>query len=313
MKLEVVRIVAHGSDIRELWLWHADGDLPRWKAGAHIGITLPIGPHGQAVKRHYSLIGNPSDRNIYRIAVLKDPNSSGGSRYIHEQVRVGHALDIDPPMNGLHINPDAQDFVLIAGGIGITPFYSMTNALRVLNRQFRLHAMTRSIDRLPMLDEITSLSTEQLHIHITGHSGRPVLAELIGPPAMSRVLYACGPTKLLQAIERDAINLGWSRRNIHFESFGMRIEASDQPLVVHLVQSGTSIQVDPGISILSKLLDAGAFIPHACEKGECGSCYTEIISGTPDHRDVCLSPIQRAAGMCPCVSWASSETLVLNI
>lgn len=316
MKLEVTKTLSHGSDIRELWLMLPDGgDLPEWEAGAHIGVTIPGNrddvTHG--LKRHYSLVGNPGDAKHYRIVVLKEIDSTGGSKYIHEHVDVGQLLDVEPPKNGFPLDPDARDFVLIAGGIGITPFYSMVSTLQTLKRRFKLHVLTRSIERLPKIDGIGSLSRDQLHIHVTGDGDRPSLAGLVGLPAKARALYACGPNGLLQDIEREAIGLGWSRDNIHFESFGVRRETQEHVVTVHLSQSGITVQVTPGTSILDGLLEAGAFLSYQCGRGECGFCYSEVISGEPIHRDVCLTSSQRAIGMCPCVSWASSETLVLDL
>lgn len=316
MRLEVTKVHRHSPNICELWMMLPDrSDLPEWEAGAHISLVLPVDLEGVTceLKRQYSLVGSPGVSGIYRIVVLKEECGRGGSRYIHEQVRVGQLLDVEPPVNGFPLDLHADEFVLIAGGIGITPFYSMASSLLAQKHPFKLHILTRTIDQLPLFGEIASLSTDQLHLHITGNGNRPSLADLIGVPGEGRAVYACGPNGLMQEVEQVASSLGWKKDSIHFESFGARRESEDHSISVHLAQSGLTIPVSPGTPILRSLIEAGVFAPFDCERGECGACYTSVVSGQPIHRDVCLTAEQRVAGMCTCVSWADTETLVLDL
>lgn len=126
-------------------------------------------------------------------------------------------------------------------------------------------------------------------------------------------LYVCGPRPLIEAVRLGAADRGWPRSQVHFESFGPVSRPSDRPVTVRLAYTGNEIVVEPGTTILDAMLKAGVWTSFECKRGECGSCHIPVLDGEPDHRDVCLTPEQRAAGMCTCVSWARSETLTLDL
>lgn len=311
MKLLIQATVAHGAEVRELRLRHPLGHaLPAWPAGAHLKLHLPQAD-GADIERHYSLIGTPGETVEYRIAVLKDPKSRGGSRQVHEQLREGQTLKAEGPFNSFPLQTGSGRIVLVAGGIGITPLHAMAHELNRQGKAFELHYLARSSERLVLLDELRALPQAQIHLHLG--AAPPDLAALLGPFQSGYSLHACGPVPLLNALREQASAQGWPASSQHFESFGARVDAQDRPIRLHLAQSGISLDVPVGTSLLDALIQAEQFVSFECKRGECGQCWTPVLAGEPVHRDVCLTPAQRAAGLCTCVGWARSGELTLDL
>jgi ferredoxin-NADP reductase len=330
MNLVVSQIIELGGAVKEFRLRRPDGaPLPAWSAGAHIQPML-CWPDGRRQQRHYSLVGAPGVGADYRIAVLLDANGQGGSRLLHEHVKVGDVLVVDGPFNSFSLAAGEARTVLIAGGIGITPLVSMAHQLSADARPFELHYLARSAEQMVLLDDVAALPSLTLTKHVSqgaraqpahapgqrdahGASARADLNAIVGAYSDGAQLYACGPVGLMQGIERAAAERGWPVAALHFESYGARVAVNDRALTVHLAQSQMSVEVAPGTTILDALVDAGMFVSYECKRGECGACYTQVLEGAPLHRDVCLTGPQRAIGMCPCVSWSAGETLVLDL
>lgn len=313
VKFVVAQIIQHGDYVKEFRLRRVDGaPLAPWSAGAH--IVLGFTPaDGTTLERHYSLVGAPGATTEYRIAVLREENGKGGSRYLHDEIGVGTPIELSGPFNSFPLSSKCARIVLIGGGIGITPIVSMAHELAALDIPFELHYLARSATRLVLLDELCAIRGATITTHVSEGSARADLGAILGRYTEDAEVYACGPPALLQGIASTAPALGWPAHALHFESFGMRVDPRDLPVTVELAQSQLSVTVAPGTSILDALIAADVFVAYDCKRGECGSCFTQVVSGTPLHRDVCLTPAQRAIGMCTCVSWASSERLVLDL
>ena len=200
--------------------------------------------------------------------------------------------------------PEAPRVLLIAGGIGITPLVSMAHALGARGLPFELHYLARHADRLVLMDELRAIPHAAIVSHLSQEGGRADLAALLGPYRPGDSFYACGPVALLQSLAETGTLLGWPASAMRFESFGPRAQAEDAPLTVELALSQMTVEVQPGTSILDALIAADVFVSYECKRGECGSCYTPVLEGLLQHRDVCLTPAMRSAGMCTCVSWA---------
>lgn len=293
------------ADTIRLTLSPADGGpLPHWEPGAHIELSFA------GFVRRYSLTSSPHDTARYQVCVLRAERTRGGSAYLHDRLQVGDRLPARGPRNGFALNREARHSVFFAGGIGITPFPSMMEELARHGRSFDLHYAVRHPDRLLLVPDhggrtrryIGSTASERLQVD-------SVLDQL----DRNVDLYVCGPRALIGAVRAGAAARGWPPGRVHFESFGAVVEPFDRPVRVHLELSGITVEVLPGTTILAALLAQGVWAPSACERGECGSCTTEVLRGEPDHRDFCLTPEQRRSSMCPCVSWARAPDLVLNL
>lgn len=303
--------------------WLADGvvelelrdpsgaELPAWEPGAHVTVALPGG-----VSRDYSLCGAPGDRSQWTIAVLREPASRGGSSYIHERLRVGDRLDVSGPRNNFPL-ADGARFLLLAGGIGITPIKAMADRLAAEGADWSLTYCGRSRAGMAFLPELTALASERLTVHADDdHGGPPDLAALLAAQPDGTQVYCCGPEPLLAAVER----LLPAGLDLHLERFRAApapasAVAADSAFEVVCAGSGTTVRVETGVSILDALDTAGVDVPSSCREGICGSCETKVLDGEPDHRDQVLTAEEQAQGqtMMLCVSRCRGSRLVLDL
>jgi len=312
--LTVVVTTRHepARDIVALDLSAPDGGLlPPWDPGAHIEVRL-AGPDGQELIRHYSLCGDPHDRTTYRIAVLADPAGRGGSVHIHRTLRPGSELRISVPRNHFPL-ADADRYVFVAGGIGITPILAMARAASAAGRAWRAYYLVRERDRLAFADDLSALGPTT--VWVDAEHGRFDLDALIAGLEPGTELYACGPTALLDELERrHTPDAAWG---LHFERFSAAPVDTDGDTAFEVVaaRSGTTCTVEPGCSVLAALRSHGISVPSSCGEGVCGTCETTVLEGVPDHRDAVLTEEERAANetMMICVSRAKSARLVLDI
>lgn len=303
-------------DICSLDLVPVDGSaLPGFSAGAHIDVHLPGG-----LVRQYSLCNPPGETQRYRIAVLRDAASRGGSATVHDQLQVGTVLDIGTPRNLFELDPAAPHHLLLAGGIGITPLLAMAEQLAAQGGAFTLHHATRSRERTPFVAQLASAPyADRVHHHFDDGPAMQKLdlaATLRSAPAGSH-LYVCGPTGFMEAVLAEGRAQGWDEARLHREYFAAAPTgtAGDGGFELELASSGRVIPVAADQTALAALLAAGLDIPMSCEQGVCGTCLTGVKSGVPDHRDQYLTPEERAANnqFLPCCSRASSARLVLDL
>ncbi|QEW04567.1 cytochrome P450 [Microbacterium lushaniae] len=307
--IQQIRPVA--DDVVELVLGRVDGaDLPSWSAGAHVEIALP---HG--VSRPYSLCGDRSERDTWRVAVQRDPHSRGGSSYIHDTLRVGDALTVRGPRNHFPLAA-AQRYVFLASGVGITPLLPMIRQVRDTGASWQLHYVGRVRERMAYADVLTR--HPQTTLHVTAVDGRPDLAELLREVPTDTLVYACGSPEFLGAVE--AATAHWPRGSLVVERFSPR-PGADRPgadaleaFEVELARSGVTVPVVPGQSIIDACGLAGVTVPGSCFEGTCGSCETPVLSGVPDHRDSVLTAEERDRGelILPCVSRSRTPRLTLD-
>jgi ferredoxin-NADP reductase len=253
------------------------------------------------------------------IGVLKDRASRGGSRCVHDQLRVGMKLPISAPRNNFKLHEDAGRTVLVAGGIGVTPILCMGRRLQQLGRPFEVLYFARSRKSAAFIPELEALGAPVLWHFDDEQGGPPDLKALLAArPAQAEThYYACGPAVMLDNFEKSCAELGYA--NAHIERFtAVEVAAATdarQSYTVELRRSGKVIPVTPELSLLAALRAAGVDPGTSCEEGICGSCETRVLEGTPDHRDSVLSPAERAANkvMMVCVSGCRSERLVLDL
>lgn len=290
------------------------GDLPPFTPGAHIDLNLPNG-----LVRNYSLCNGSDETHRYVIAVLLDRNSRGGSRCVHESLRVGMPITVSAPRNNFALAEDAAYSVLVAGGIGITPLLCMARRLKSLGRSFEVLYFARERKGAAFLAELQAMGMP-LHLHFDKEAGGPPdLRALLArrAPDAATHYYACGPAPMLDAFEKSCDALGHAHH--HIERFAaVEVAASGEALksfTVEARRSGKFLPVTADKSILDTLIDAGIDVDRSCCEGVCGTCETRVLDGIPDHRDSVLSAKERATNktMMVCVGGSKSATLVLDI
>lgn len=292
----------------------AGTEFPAFDAGSHIDLHLPNG-----MVRSYSLCNPSTDRGRYVVGVLRDRASRGGSRCVHEQLRIGMRMQISAPRNNFPLQEDAAHSVLIAGGIGVTPILCMARRLKDLGRSFELLYFARSRTGAAFLEALQALGAPMLTHFDDEQGGPPDLKALLARRAADAQThyYACGPSVMLDAFERQCAALGHAQAHIERFAAVEVAAAADakSEYTVELRRSGRSITVTPEKSLLDTLLAAGLKIDHSCCEGVCGSCETRVLAGEPDHRDSVLSAKERAANkvMMVCVSGCKSSTLALDL
>lgn len=302
-------------DICSFELVDVDGRaLPQFSAGSHVDVHL-----GDGLVRQYSLCNDPGETHRYLIAVLKDPNSRGGSRAMHA-LEVGQHIAISDPKNHFALEHNTTHSVLLAGGIGITPILCMAERLAAVDASFELHYCTRSTERTAFVERIRrSRFAHRVGFHFDSGPANQRLdtaAFFAGLPKGTH-FYVCGPTGFMNAMLEAARAAGWPEESLHREYFGAApIDLSQaDSFEVQIASTGRVIQIAADCSVASALLAAGIEIATSCEQGVCGTCLTRVIEGTPDHRDMYLTPQEQARNdqFTPCCSRAKSARLVLDL
>lgn len=332
-QLLVRRMTWEAEGVLSLELVHPNGqELPTWEPGAHIDV------HTGGQVRQYSLCGDPQDRRSYRVAVLNEPSSRGGSAHIHRHVRPGELLDVKGPRNRFPL-VEAPDYLLIAGGIGITPLLAMARALAKRGARWQLVYGGRQRASMAFAEELQTLqglgpeartaTTEGVEDSSDAGSSRVSLwpqdehglldlAGILAGVDQRTLVYCCGPEALIAAVEERCAILGLDDR-LHTERFAAVTVApppgGESGFEVEAVRSGQIVQVGPDESIVDALESAGVSVETSCRDGICGTCETKVLDGTPDHRDMLLSPAEHESGqsMMICVSRCASPRLALDL
>ena len=310
----VERVTRAADGIVRLRLASPDGKpLPRWTAGSHIDVECGT----PELSRQYSLCGDPDEAGVFEIAVLHEPEGRGGSAWVHGQVKVGDRLRIRGPRNHFRLDESLQKAIFIAGGIGITPVSAMARRAKALGMDYALHYSGRSRASMAMVEELRALHGASLHLHIADEGGRNDLQALLAQPVQGAQVYACGPLRMLEALESCCA--AWPEgalRVEHFESTLATLDPSkEQAFEVELKDSGLVLTVPPDQTLLTALRAANVDVQSDCEEGLCGSCEVQVLGGRVDHRDVVLTRMERDANskMMACCSRACDGRLVLAL
>lgn len=291
--------------IREYRLEAPAGDLPGFSAGSHIQLHLPNGR-----RNAYSLLGDPADTRQYRIAVRHQDASRGGSRYLHHVLQPGDTLRIGAPANLFPLHSDARQHLLVAAGIGITPFLAYSHELLRRDADFELHYAFRPGSSDAYLAELRQRLGPRLHEYPSG-SRRLHLGTLLQGRPLGAHVYACGPHALLLDLKEQAAAQGWSRHRLHWEAFAA--PEPGHPFRVELARSGRQLDVAAEQSLLEALESAGVEVPNLCRGGVCGQCQTAYLKGDVEHRDHILSAEARASSLMPCVSRGCGNPILLDL
>tara|TARA_R110002074_G_scaffold334806_2_gene505214 strand:+ start:6203 stop:7144 length:942 start_codon:yes stop_codon:yes gene_type:complete len=286
-----------------------EGALPAFTPGAHITVATPSG-----AMRRYSLVNDGTAPDQYKIAVKRELASRGGSASMHDEAVEGAEMNVEAPENDFPL-ADATRYLLIAGGIGVTPIYAMAAHLEREGKDFSIIYLSRSAEEAAYLDDLTATFGDRVTVHHDGGDPEKIFDfwDHFAEPQKLNV-YCCGPKPLMDEIK--AISGHWPEGRVNFEDFKPVevVRADDEPFEVELRKSGKTLTVPADRSILEAMREAGFPTASSCESGTCGTCKTGLIEGVADHRDMVLMDEDKANKIMICVSRAcSGGRLVLDL
>ncbi|MEU2439761.1 PDR/VanB family oxidoreductase [Streptomyces rubradiris] len=311
LDLVVARRTDEADGVVSLDLRRADGaPLPAWTPGAHIDLVL-----APDLVRQYSLCSSPQDARVWRVAVLREEGGRGGSRHVHDGLSEGDPVRARGPRNHFPLE-DAEKYLFIAGGIGITPIVPMLERAEQRSRAWELVYGGRTLASMAFRDALVTRYGERVRVRPEDVYGLLDLDALLGTPRPGTLVYCCGPETLLKAVEERCAH--WPAGALHVERFTpkeLQAPLLDGAFEVELARSGVTVTVPPDKSVLRAVEEAGVPVLSSCREGTCGTCETTVLEGTVDHRDSLLTPAEREAHdtMMICVSRAACPRLVLDL
>ena len=294
-----------GPGLRRLTLQDPDGyELPRVQPGAHVDLQVAgLGP------RSYSLCGDPAADDRWEIAVKLEAPSRGGSAWL-QGLAVGDDVAAAMPRCTFPLAEGAARHVMVAGGVGVTPFLSMAPVLARAGADWMLHVLHRGAPPCPA-DLAPWIASGHAVLHDTAARPRPPLAALLGRPGAHA--YCCGPPGMLAAFAEATA--GWPPGTATVEHFAAPLLAPDPDARAYTAvraSTGASATVEAGGSLLAALRSLGADVDASCEGGICGACEVRWLEGAPVHRDRVLPPSRRATHLISCVAGCASARLVID-
>ena len=303
------------DDTLKLRLVSPDGKpLPRWTPGAHIDIEC--GDTG--ISRQYSLCSDPADTGHLEIAILKDPESRGGSAWIHDNIKQGDRIQIRGPRNHFRMDPDVKKMILVAGGIGITPISAMAREAKLRGIDYEIHYSGRSRSSMALLEELSALHGDRLKVYARDEGNRNDFTTLLAKPDPDTQIYACGPTRMLDGLQQCCET--WPEDALRMEHFHSVLGALDpskeNAFEVELKDSGLTLTVAADQTLLQALQGANIDVQSDCCEGLCGSCEVNVVQGEVDHRDVVLTRSEKELNnkmMSCCSRSVAGKKLVLAL
>jgi ferredoxin-NADP reductase len=294
-------------------------DLPAWTPGSHIDVVLPMPAGGEQLERQYSLCGDLSDRSRWRIAVLREDAGRGGSVRIHDEIAVGQRLRVRGPRNhfAFEVTPGTR-YRFVAGGIGITPLRAMVAMAAAAGVEWTLDYAGRSLGTMAFAEELVAAYPDRVRLHAADAGGRLEIAALCRATDDATAVYACGPARLIEAVEAGMPPGSEARLHVErFEAKEFGEPVWPDPFEVELALSGDVVTVAPGQSVLDAIAEQSpdTLVLSSCRRGTCGTCEVGVLEGEVEHRDSVLTPLEQEGDtvMMVCVSRAACPRLVLDL
>ena len=293
--------------------------LAAFSPGSHVAIEIPL----KQKKRYnsYSLCSSAYKTDSYEIAVLLSENSRGGSQYLH-QLSVGTKLNIGFPKNSFAMVSLARKYVLIAGGIGITPLLSMLTALSRSKTSCELHYAAKSPEECAFYKFIQQQYSSQVKFYFSqkgdcGASRRHRLKpkQILQKQPLGTHIYLCAPHSLMADCRSVAQALGYPSSAIHQELFGAVKTNKIKQFTAVLAKSKKEVEVPKDKTLLEALEAAGIAANYSCRAGGCGACEVKVLEGEIIHLDSYYSTAEKAAQdrILACISRAKSKQLVIDL
>ena len=313
IEVTVAEVVEVNPMIKRFRFVRSDGGaMPAFSGGAHTVVEMQDGPTRRM--NPYSLMGDPADLSGYEISVRRDEVGRGGSLYMHRHVSQGMAMVISHPVNLFPLDLRARKHLLLAGGIGITPFLAQIAQLSAMNGRFELHYSARTPALGAYMAELKARHGDRVHLYFDDQKQVVPLENLLTGQPLGTHLYICGPKGMITWVRTAAELAGWPSAALHHEEF--LAPPVGNPFQVSLQASGKAITVAGHQSLLEAIEAAGIDAPYLCRGGACGHCETDVLAcdGRIQHNDHWLTDEQKASDtkIMPCVSRFEGHSLVLD-
>jgi len=286
-------------------------DLPQWEAGAHLDIVV-----APEFLRQYSMSGDPADRSVYQIGVLREDEGKGGSLLMHRIFSEGRRIFISKPINHLPLEENAHKTLLLGGGIGITPMIAMAHRLHAIGAKFEFHYSCKNREVAGFLDDLKNVPWKaNIKFHFSQEGTRLDLAKLLSNPKEGTHLYTCGPDRFMNAVLEEAEKANWPEEQVHREFFSVPEvpEYENHDFTLRLAKSEKDIHIPADQIPTDVLAQNSIHIDVKCSDGLCGVCKCRLISGEVEHRDFVLSSAQRQTSIILCQSRAAKPNGVIEV
>ena len=312
-KIEVIvsAVLALNDLVTRFEFKRKDGNhFPTFSAGAHTVVHMRDGDRQRL--NPYSLMSDPADTETYAISVRRDDEGRGGSLFMHNNVKVGDAMEITYPVNLFSLDLRAKKHVFLAGGIGITPFMAMIAQLERSSDPWELHYSVRTEALGTYVDQLVSKYPNKVRIYYDDQSQSINLENLRDGQPLGTNVYVCGHKGMIDWVHKTAAAAGWPDANVHSEEF-----TAPQPgkeFQVRLCRSEKTITVGENESLLEAMEREGVDAPFLCRGGACGQCETNVVSSDGEfiHRDHWLEPDEHGNKIMPCVSRFIGKSLEID-
>jgi len=313
LSVRVAEVVPVNELITRFRFVSRDGSpLPAFSGGAHTVVEMD--DNGTRRLNPYSLMSDPEDTSGYEISVRRDDAGRGGSLFMHRHVKPGMEMVLSHPVNLFGLDSRAKKHLMIAGGIGITPFLAQVAQLTHFGGRWEMHYAARNRALGAYMDRLTSAHPDRVHCYFDEEKQQIDLGRILSMQPIGTHLYVCGPKGMIAWVLSTAERMGWPKQALHSEEF--IAPGTGLPFTVELAASGKTITVGPTQSLLEAIEAAGVDAPYLCRGGACGQCETAVVKcdGTILHRDHWLTPEEQAEGckIMPCVSRFEGKTLVID-
>lgn len=273
-----------------------------YSAGQH--LTIKVNRHGEILYRTFSISSVPNAGNSLTLTIKKIKDGKV-TNYLADSLRVGDTLEVTAPSGQFFINPEPahqKHYVMIAGGSGITPIYSMIGAILKFEPKSKITLLyaNRNLNSIIFKEKLEQWTTEfstQLEVKhflseeenpkkaIKGYITRISLEEMLKQYGKSKLdFYLCGPEIMTNKLLDDLASLGVAKDKIHRELFLITTQtqesASQKAQVSAKVLSKTyQFETQDGKTILQSGIEQNVPLPFSCQNGLCGICKMKCIQG----------------------------------
>lgn len=273
-----------------------------YSSGQH--LTIKVNRHGEILYRTFSISSVPNAGNSLTLTIKKIKDGKV-TNYLADSLRVGDTLEVTAPSGQFFINPEPahqKHYVMIAGGSGITPIYSMIGAILKFEPKSKITLLyaNRNLNSIIFKEKLEQWTTEfstQLEVKhflseeenpkkaIKGYITRISLEEMLKQYGKSKLdFYLCGPEIMTNKLLDDLASLGVAKDKIHRELFLITTQtqesASQKAQVSAKVLSKTyQFETQDGKTILQSGIEQNVPLPFSCQNGLCGICKMKCIQG----------------------------------